>query len=233
MSPNKKTTSNWILYFFIFTLVFHLVAIYYLQNEVRFISKGILMPLLTWYYLIRTNQAPAWKHRVTTALLFSWIGDIALMFEEKDPMFFLVGLSSFLIAHLWYISFFHKIRIKEKLRSRWPLMILVVAYYCLLLGLLYPHLGDMKIAVPVYGLVISFMLLLALHLAFISNKRAGMLMMMGAILFVISDSILAINKFYQPFDLAGLLIMLTYGLAQICLVLGAEHYLSPSGSKTL
>ena len=82
----------------------------------------------------------------------------------------------------------------------------------------------MKIAVPVYGIVISFMLLLALHMLFISNKSAGQMMMAGAILFVISDSILAINKFYSPFQNAGILIMLSYGLAQLMIVAGAIRY---------
>ena len=43
----------------------------------------------------------------------------------------------------------------------------------------------------------------------------------GALLFVISDSVLAINKFYQPFEVAGVIIMLTYGLAQLFIVEGA------------
>ena len=88
------------------------------------------------------------------------------------------------------------------------MLIVVALYYATLITLLYPYLGEMKIAVPVYGIVISFMLLLALHMLFISNKSAGQMMMAGAILFVISDSILAINKFYSPLQNAGILIML-------------------------
>jgi uncharacterized membrane protein YhhN len=71
------------------------------------------------------------------------------------------------------------------------------------------------------------MLLLALHLFFIRNKRAGLFMLLGAVLFVISDSMLAINKFYQPFNGAGLLIMLTYGLAQFFIIRGAILYAYP------
>jgi len=50
-------------------------------------------------------------------------------------------------------------------------------------------------------------------------------MMTGAGLFVISDSVLAINKFYQPFEAAGILIMLTYGLAQFFIIKGAIKYI--------
>ena len=69
------------------------------------------------------------------------------------------------------------------------------------------------------------MLLLALHMLFIKNKEAGKLMMLGALLFVASDSILAINKFYQPFEMAGIYIMLTYGLAQLLITVGAARYI--------
>jgi uncharacterized membrane protein YhhN len=50
-------------------------------------------------------------------------------------------------------------------------------------------------------------------------------MMLGAVLFVVSDSLLAINKFYSSFELAGVLIMLTYGMAQLLIVTGAINYI--------
>ncbi len=83
----------------------------------------------------------------------------------------------------------------------------------------------MKIPVTVYGLVISTMLLFALHVASIKNREAAKWLLTGAILFVISDSVLAINKFYYPFEYSGVLIMLTYGMAQWFIVKGAILYL--------
>ena len=88
----------------------------------------------------------------------------------------------------------------------------------------------MKIPVLVYGVVISVMFLLALHMLFIKNKEAGKMMMLGALLFIVSDSILAINKFYQPFEYAGIAIMLSYGIAQLLITLGAVKYIT-SASK--
>jgi uncharacterized membrane protein YhhN len=84
----------------------------------------------------------------------------------------------------------------------------------------------MRLPVRVYGLVISFMLMLALHLLFLANRKAGLYIAGGAILFVISDSLLAINKFYQSFEAAGFLVMFTYGLAQLFLATGAAAYLN-------
>jgi len=113
----------------------------------------------------------------------------------------------------------------ENVKSNPWLLVAVVVYYAALINLLSPYLFDMKIPVLVYGVVISFMFMLAMHMLFIKNKTAGQWMMAGALLFVMSDSILAINKFYQPFEAAGVLIMLTYGLAQFFIVQGAIKYI--------
>jgi uncharacterized membrane protein YhhN len=88
----------------------------------------------------------------------------------------------------------------------------------------------MKWPVWIYGLVISCMLMQALHTAKINNRSAAQWMITGAILFIASDTVLAINKFYNPFAFAGIAIMLTYGIAQLLITLGAKRYIS-SASK--
>ena len=55
-------------------------------------------------------------------------------------------------------------------------------------------------------------------------------LVIGSFLFIISDSLLAINKFYQPFGYAGIAIMLSYGIAQLLITLGAVRYIT-SASK--
>ena len=89
----------------------------------------------------------------------------------------------------------------------------------------------MKIPVLVYGIVISVMFLLSLHMLFVKNKEAGKLMMFGPLLFIASDSILAVNKFYEPFEYAGIAIMLTYGIAQLLITLGAVRYIISSSKR--
>lgn len=220
--------STW-LFIFMPSLIVNLVSIQLESENVQFISKPLIVLTLIAYFLSETksfnNKLDKW---VVAALSFSWLGDVLLMFQEKNSFFFLLGLSAFLIAHIFYIVFFHNIKSKEKVASRWWLLLPVVIYYAVLIGILYPHLADMKIPVPVYGIVISFMLLLALHMLFIGNKNAGQWMMFGALLFIASDSVLAFNKFYQPFEAAGLIIMITYGLAQLFIVHGAVKYICKS-----
>jgi uncharacterized membrane protein YhhN len=114
----------------------------------------------------------------------------------------------------------------EKIKLNPGLIILVLVYYSGLIYLLFNDLHEMKIPVLVYGVVISTMFLLALHMLFIKNKEAGKLMMIGSLLFVVSDSVLAVNKFYQAFEYAGIIIMLTYGLAQLLITVGAAKYIT-------
>ena len=197
---NKR---SW-LFFFAFSLIVNSTG-GLLENEwIEFISKPLIIISLALYFIFQTKfYSFSLKKWILLALLFSWTGDVLLMFHQNDQLFFLLGLSAFLVAHIFYIVFFHLIRVRERLKSNLLLLLVVVIYYAMLIGFLSPYLGDMKLLVRIYGIVISFMFLLAMHMLFIKNKIAGRLMMMGASLFVISDSILAINKFYQPFEMAG------------------------------
>ena len=216
---------HWILLFAVI-LIGDLIGIQLNNNPVQSFLKPLIITTLIGYFDSQFNSITKGLAKwVLFALLFSLLGDVLLMFQEKNSIFFLLGLSAFLIAHIFYIIFFHNVRVKENVKGKPWLLVVAVIYYAALINLLSPYLADMKIPVLIYGVVISFMFMLAMHMLFIKNKPAGQWMMVGALLFVLSDSILAINKFYQPFEAAGVLIMLTYGLAQLFIVEGAIRYL--------
>jgi uncharacterized membrane protein YhhN len=204
-----------------------LIAIQLHYKMAEYIFKPLIIIWLMSYFVLQSRHVQSsLKKWVILALLFSWLGDVLLMFQDDNSLFFLLGLSSFLIAHIFYILFFHFVRMNERVKSRWYLLLIVAVYYAVLIVILSPYLGDMKLPVRVYAVVISFMFMLAMHMLFIKNKSAGLWMMVGALLFVISDSILAINKFYQSFEMAGIVVMLTYGLAQLFITEGAIRYMS-------
>lgn len=190
------------------------------------LTKPLLMPLLmVWLAFASAGRRTREVHLMMAALLCSWAGDILLLFQEKDSLFFILGLSAFLVAHVFYIVLFHRIRVREGLRPQPFWLLAVVLYYAVLMSWLSPYLGPMQWPVRIYGIVISTMLLLALHLAQLKIRAVAALLLSGAALFVISDSVLAVNKFVLPLPLPGLLIMLTYGTAQYLLTLGLIKYL--------
>ena len=217
---------------FAFAMVADLIGIYLKNDILVYVAKPLIVITLIFYFLSATKGIQSdLIIIIIRALTFSWLGDVVLMFDSFNKNIFLIGLLAFLFAHLIYIRFFSLVRMGEKIKLKPGLILLVVVYYSGLIYLLFNDLHEMKIPVLVYGIVISVMFLLALHMLFIKNKKAGQLMMLGALLFIVSDSILAINKFYESFEHAGIAIMLTYGVAQLLITLGAVRYITSTSKQ--
>lgn len=216
-------------WFYLFWLVFltDLIAVAIEQPTIRYGTKPLLMVTLFLTLMAETKGIKNTLRRwITGALFFSWLGDIFLMFESSNGNFFILGLSSFLIAHIAYITLFFNIARREKIaENRW-LLVPVLAYYEVMMRILTPHLGDMVWPVRIYGAVISAMLLQCLPLFKGKNRSLAYQFVGGALLFVLSDSLLAINKFYSSFYQAGLAVMFTYGMAQFLLVNATIGYIN-------
>ena len=210
-----------LLKFYIAFSSIYLILLLLDWESTAFPLKAFLMPALiaaVYFYPDFTS-----KKFLLGALVFSWIGDVVLMFQSMNPLFFIGGLIAFLIGHIIYMILFNK----EK-RSDMPQnssfirigLIAIAAYLIVMLTLLFPHLGSMRLPVAVYALVISAMLATAVLSYSGWESPANAWIMRGAILFVLSDSILAFNKFYQPIWLASFFIMVTYLAAQYTIVVG-------------
>jgi uncharacterized membrane protein YhhN len=187
----------------------------------HFITKPLLIPVLLLLLLNTKTNAPQ-KNLLLIGLVFSWLGDMFLLFEYKNALFFIFGLICFLTTHIFYIAYFLKMQSPAiSLLKKQPVLLpVVIAYGITLVWFLYPHLGDLKIPVIVYAAVICTMLICSLHIFLKVNAPANVYYLTGAALFVLSDSLLALNKFYQPFAFAGVMIMLTYCAAQYFIVQG-------------
>jgi uncharacterized membrane protein YhhN len=199
----------------------YLLIILFGQEEVVWYIKPFLIPflLLTVYF----NRDFSSKKYLLTALLFSWFGDIILLFADRNELYFIIGLVAFLLSHIAYIVLFNKqIKAKKSKSSTvfWIGIALIIAYLIIMIALLLPNLGDLTIPVFIYALVISTMLLFAFKGFLLWETPANWYILLGAIVFVSSDSILAFNKFYQPVMRSSFLIMVTYLAAQYLIVSG-------------
>lgn len=218
------------IYSFVIVVVIYFTGMAAQNDTIQFIFKPLLVSSLLGYFMAAVKDtASPFKKWIVGALLFSVGGDTLLLFANKNELYFILGLLSFLIAHVCYIVCFHKIKQQEKIEGKWYAAIIVGVYYFFIMSFLIPHLGPLKIPVLVYGIVISFMLLLAMVLYDLADNKTARLLLTGAIFFVISDSVLAINKFYNPLPWGGWAIMITYILAQWLLANGAIRYIK---SKT-
>jgi alkylglycerol monooxygenase len=194
------------------------------------IAHRIFKPLGVGFALIfialRTVSMPASgqkgfgnseKTLLMAALAFSVAGDAWLMF----PGFFIQGLASFLIAHLFYIALF-------KQGVNWfpskPILAACLAYGAAMYAYLLPNLSaGLQIPVAAYVFIIALMGAQAIGRAVGLKTAASKRVAIGSLLFIASDSLLAINKFILPIPLSPLWILGTYFAAQLVI---AKHALS-------
>lgn len=192
--------------------------------------KVLLMPMLILYLWngVEEKSKNTLFRLSIFALIFSYAGDIILMIPENNPLFFISGLVSFLIAHLCYTKLFTSLSPLNKnfLKKNLIGTIGIIIFLISLLLYLVPKIdATLKIPVTVYAIIICTMLISAINLKEKIEKKPQQLILVGAILFVISDSILALNKFdpsFQGITLMHALVMTTYISAQGFIIYGIK-----------
>lgn len=142
------------------------------------------------------------------ALSFSALGDVLLALDTGQ--LFIGGLAAFFISHTFYIITMLPIK-----NRRLDVLLLYLFLAIIIFCLFYPNLNDMLIPVIFYMLVLTIMA----SITWMTDKSNGFLVLGGAV-FVISDSILGLNRFYLEIAHADIAIMITYYIAQFCLVTG-------------
>ncbi len=209
------------LYIYIRYSIFYLAMIALNQEEIAVYLKPFLLPLLlSGVYLSDKFKT---KSLLLTALTFSWIGDIVLLFANKGEIYFIIGLVAFLISHVFYIVLFSKQTISNSISNKISFgagIGLILLYFFGMINTLGPKLGPLTVPVIVYAIVISSMLYFALKGSYQWKSIPYQSVLIGAILFIASDSVLAFNKFYQPIPHASFFIMITYLAAQYGIVWG-------------
>lgn len=214
-------TSQRLLYVYSVFAMLYLVLLLEGVDKLTWYLKPFLLPFL--FYAVVKSDAFETKKWLLSALLFSWIGDCILLFADKGELYFIFGLVAFLIAHILFIRLFFRQKSENK-HSKNPLFwigfIGIIAYLVSMLVFLFPTLGDLKFPVGIYAMTISIMLVMALKGAFNWGNNSKYLVLVGALFFVVSDSLLAIDKFHAPISQASLWIMVTYLVAQLYITSG-------------
>lgn len=207
-------------YFLVISAIYLLIILFGYDNIAWYLKPFLLPFLILATY--KSNLFPT-KNWLLFALIFSWIGDVILLFADKGELYFIFGLVSFLVAHILFIVLFIKQKSEGNYAKNWQFwlgFVAVLVYLGSMLSLLFPKLGDLKIPVSVYAFTISLMLVMAIKGYFSWQKPMNLLILIGALFFVTSDSFLAINKFYNPILSANFIIMFTYIVAQYCITAG-------------
>ena len=177
------------------------------------------MPIALLAGLVASEPAPVgqvYRWLVCAGLLCSLGGDVWLLF----PRGFVAGLLHFLVAHLLYIAAFAP-------GTPWsasagvllaPFVLVCVA----MLGYLWPHLGRDRLPVTVYVTVIAVMGWRAAMRATAAPTASGELALAGALLFMLSDGLLATDRFARRLPAADAAVMTTYYAAQTLIALSVR-----------
>jgi uncharacterized membrane protein YhhN len=190
-----------------------------------FLKPAVMVVLIIW--LILMGGLTEWHLSLFLAgAFFSMIGDLFMLYDEKQK-YFLLGLLSFLLAHLAYIF-----AIDDKMIVFTPELWILAAM--VLVSLVFTgvkvlggaaKLGWQKMSVPMafYMLVIGTMLFSAVSRLFVSEWDfvPAVFLAVGAILFTLSDTCLSWNKFVAPIRYGRVKLMTSYHVGQIAIILGA------------
>ena len=207
-----RTSKVFYLIFFGFAVVF--IATLNLRPY-PFVYLVKAVPIYSLAVLAFLNIAGLRGKLIGMGLFFSGVGDIVLELD-RDSLFTL-GLGAFLVAHLFYITAFKKgIQFKG---PRVMVAAVILVYGCLIAFVMIPNLGDMLGPVVAYLLVIVAMGILA-ALSGVNHW----FVVIGACLFIASDSIIAVNYFITSVPNSSFWIMSTYYPAQLLITAGASRH---------
>lgn len=188
-------------------------------NNLHFIAKPlIVISLMSFFWFNSKKMNKHLRRLFLMALFFSLFGDIFLMFTNYSGPFFMLGLCSFLIAHLMYILVFSKQKGNTNFISIFS--IVIIAFATGLFSLISKNLEELLIPVVLYILVIMVMVIFAYLRKGAVDYFSFTLVLLGALFFLVSDSLIALNKFYNPLAYPKISIMITYAIAQYCIVIG-------------
>ncbi|MBK6391757.1 MAG: lysoplasmalogenase [Saprospiraceae bacterium] len=211
---------SYLPYFFVALL--HLIAEFFSWSDITIYTKPLLMPVLAvgfYFSLTSVSKNLPYIKSLLAALAFSTAGDVLLQFEKTlyQPLYFYFGLGAFLCAQCMYILSFFRLG-PRSISKYW--FVAYLLYFITFLAVLYPGMPlALQVPVTIYGLVLTLMAWQSWR----SFKIGGYISVVGALFFVLSDSLLAINRFKMAIPQAGTWIMLTYLIAQFLIVRGATY----------
>ncbi len=212
----------------VLSIIFFVIGILFLLMEnypsfpAAFILKTLMIPVLAVIFIVNLKPGDNFLHKLMIAgLFFSWAGDVLLEMPSERADLFIPGLVSFLLAHVMYLTTFLMTRGENYINRKgiW-LLLPVLLFGAGIIYYLHNDLGNMMIPVIIYTVVILTMLTGAINRLKKVNALSYWLVLTGAILFLISDSALAINKFGHPFTGSSVVIISTYLLAQYLIITG-------------
>lgn len=197
-----------------------ILAAFYGPSGLRIVTKPLIVLSLLINLRVQANGDRSRSVQLLKwALMAGLAGDIFLLFDHHGNLYFILGLLSFLIGHIGYIVLFSRRGARPWTPASLGISLLIAFYGLMLFRHIQAGLGQLKFAVILYILIILAMAITAFRRKDV-GRSSYRKVLMGALLFMASDSILAVNLFVGAVPLASLWIMATYASAQYLIVQG-------------
>ncbi|SFC38690.1 lysoplasmalogenase [Pseudoalteromonas denitrificans] len=195
----------------------HIIADHYNKTFACYILKPLTtLTIMSFAFYLSNFQLNHYALLIVLGLGFSLLGDIFLMLKSDK---FMQGLVSFLIAHIFYImAFLDSAEINLNLYALIPVALIGIIY----LKILLPKTASLKIPVLVYALILQAMVITADMFYQTTQTTNALMVLIGAIWFMLSDSILAFARFVKTFKGAQMAVLSTYYIAQTFIVLSLQ-----------
>jgi len=197
-------------------------------KPLEYLSKpSVMLLLLAWLWQV--GGLRGWTLWFAAGIILSLAGDLFLMLPRG---LFIAGLVSFFLAHLAYIA-----GLNPTLPPITPATLALAAILGIIVGQVYARISKglagaeahaLAIPVSAYSIVLTLMVLSAVLTLFRPEwyRPHALIVSCGAVVFLISDSLLAWDRFVAPLPHAPLQVMLTYHMGQIGILVGAGlHFL--------
>lgn len=210
MTKQIKTTIASIV--FLLVAITDVYAVITQNKSLEMIFKPLLMTTLVVVYLMSVKKPNFW---LISALFFSFWGDVFLLDKAN---YFVFGLASFLLAHVMYIKMTTQFLTKKAVSKIVLAAIPFVLLFTGLLFLIFDNLAEMLVPVIVYGITIATFGASTLLNYQQEKSTANTWLLLGALLFIASDSLIALNNFYQPKHLFDVSIIILYVVSQYLIV---------------
>ncbi|MBN1178018.1 MAG: lysoplasmalogenase [Anaerolineae bacterium] len=212
--------------FFLAVAVFLLIRSEILEQRRRvYVFKPIAtltVILIAALSFLEPAYHPIYTIGVLIGLLFSLGGDVALMFHGSRKAF-AVGLGLFLVAHVAYTLVFLRLGRFSAWDLLWAVVLgaVAVGFYTLIRS----NLGAMR--APVIGYIAVITLMVSRSISTLASPTfstaQGVMIVAGAVLFYISDAILALNRFGRPWRYHRISLAFYYS-GQMLLALAASYF---------
>lgn len=222
---------NFKKYLFWLIALAQIIAILFDIELLDRISKSALMFSLLIYFWDQTESQKdsKWVRYTTLAIVFTWIGDIMFLLYVKNFLFFFAGISAYFAAHIFLLFAFSKATFSEKIKFHFSIVPLIALAYTVLMGyLIVPYLdGVIQVPISLYVLSTLFLVIYAWYRKPQTNTESFLWVFLGVILIVISDSVLAINRFSNTVPYAQYITTICFIVAHWLIINGLIKHFKP------